>query len=62
MARLDFVPHMHKDYLPKPCFSCPQMGQCDGGCCEAVHVIGGSPDAVDPLLLTKNDRTNQICP
>jgi radical SAM protein with 4Fe4S-binding SPASM domain len=41
-----------KDYLPKPCFSCPQMGECDGGCREAAHIIGGSLDAIDPLLIS----------
>jgi hypothetical protein len=34
------------------------MGECDGGCREAAHIIGGNTDAVDPLLLTQNGQTN----
>jgi radical SAM protein with 4Fe4S-binding SPASM domain len=40
-----------KDYLPKACSGCEQIGACDGGCREAAHIVGGSPDAPDPLIL-----------
>jgi radical SAM protein with 4Fe4S-binding SPASM domain len=39
-----------KDYLPAACSGCGQMSDCDGGCREAAHILGGSPDAVDPLM------------
>lgn len=41
-----------KDYLPKACYSCAQMGDCDGGCREAAHIVGGCLEACDPLLAT----------
>ncbi len=39
-----------QDYLPEACGPCPQRSDCDGGCREAAHVVGGAADAVDPLL------------
>ena len=39
-----------KDYLPAACSGCDQMAACDGGCREAAHIVGGSPDALDPVL------------
>lgn len=39
-----------KDYLPKECFDCESMGDCDGGCREAANVLHGKIDAPDPLL------------
>jgi radical SAM protein with 4Fe4S-binding SPASM domain len=39
-----------KEYLPRACHGCPQMGVCDGGCREAAHICGGAVDAPDPLL------------
>ncbi|MDQ7827098.1 MAG: radical SAM protein [Candidatus Eremiobacteraeota bacterium] len=39
-----------KDYLPRECSPCQEMGRCDGGCREAAHIWSGSPDGPDPLL------------
>jgi len=39
-----------KDYLPPRCGGCKDIGGCDGGCREAAHLVGGRPDAPDPLL------------
>jgi radical SAM protein with 4Fe4S-binding SPASM domain len=39
-----------KDYLPRECAPCPEMGHCDAGCREAAHIYGGAVDALDPLL------------
>ena len=39
-----------KDFLPKACAGCVQQGGCDGGCREAAHLLGGTLDALDPLL------------
>jgi radical SAM protein with 4Fe4S-binding SPASM domain len=39
-----------KDYLPAACGGCESLGQCDGGCREAAHIVSGSVDAPDPLL------------
>jgi radical SAM protein with 4Fe4S-binding SPASM domain len=30
-----------KAYLPLQCLPCPESGQCDGGCREEAHIIGG---------------------
>lgn len=42
-----------KDYLPAGCAGCGQSLQCDGGCREAAHILGGDPAAVDPALAVK---------
>jgi radical SAM protein with 4Fe4S-binding SPASM domain len=39
-----------RDYLPQACGSCAQASDCDGGCREAAHVVGGAVDSPDPLL------------
>ena len=39
-----------RDYLPKKCAGCASVVDCDGGCREAAHVVGGSVDSPDPLL------------
>ncbi len=39
-----------KDYLPKECSACREMLNCDGGCREAAHIVGGEVDSVDPVL------------
>jgi len=39
-----------KDYLPRECAGCADMGACDGGCREAAHIVGGQVDSVDPVL------------
>jgi len=43
---------VQKQYLPVKCNDCQQRRECDGGCREAAHVVGGSPDAPDVLLAT----------
>lgn len=40
-----------KDYLPESCSRCSMVGNCDGGCREAAHIVGGNLRAIDPLLL-----------
>ncbi len=39
-----------KEYLPTACFGCASMGQCDGGCREAAHVVFNDVAAPDPLI------------
>jgi radical SAM protein with 4Fe4S-binding SPASM domain len=39
-----------KEYLPGVCGACPEMFNCDGGCREAAHIVGGEIDSVDPVL------------
>lgn len=39
-----------RDYLPQQCGGCALAAECDGGCREAAHVVGGAVDAPDPLL------------
>ena len=39
-----------KNYLPKECSGCGEIFNCDGGCREAAHVVGGEVDSVDPVL------------
>jgi radical SAM protein with 4Fe4S-binding SPASM domain len=39
-----------KDYLPKACSGCREVGRCDAGCREAAHIWCGAVDALDPLL------------
>ncbi len=39
-----------RDYLPKDCGGCALAAECDGGCREAAHVVGGAVDSPDPLM------------
>lgn len=39
-----------RDYLPKQCGGCALAAECDGGCREAAHIVGGAVDSPDPLL------------
>lgn len=39
-----------RDYLPADCMDCGMKLDCDGGCREAAHIVGGSVDSNDPLL------------
>lgn len=39
-----------KAYLPKKCFSCSDLGQCDGGCREEAHIVGGNIDSRHELV------------
>jgi radical SAM protein with 4Fe4S-binding SPASM domain len=39
-----------KDYLPRACTGCREVGRCDAGCREAAHIWCGAVDALDPLL------------
>jgi radical SAM protein with 4Fe4S-binding SPASM domain len=39
-----------KDYLPTSCEGCGEMAECDGGCREAAHIVGGSLDSPDPVF------------
>ncbi len=48
-----------KDYLPQACGGCAENSVCDGGCREAAHIVGGSPDAPDPALRSISHETNQ---
>ncbi len=45
-----------KDYLPRACAGCREIGRCDAGCREAAHIWGGSLDALDPLLPSVTPR------
>jgi len=38
-----------KDYLPDACGDCRLRCECDAGCREAAHIVGGSVDAIDDL-------------
>ncbi len=40
-----------KDFLPEKCLGCYLSLQCDGGCREAAHIVGGKIDSPDPLFL-----------
>lgn len=40
-----------KDYVPKGCGGCEHLSDCVGGCREAAHVVSGSVDGPDPLML-----------
>ena len=42
--------YVFKEYLPIVCGNCPEMLNCDGGCREAAHIVGGEIDSVDPVL------------
>ncbi len=41
---------VYKEYHPSMCTGCQMLFHCDGGCREAAHIHGGSPDSPDPLL------------
>ncbi|HOX43301.1 MAG TPA: radical SAM protein [Myxococcota bacterium] len=41
---------VQKDYLPRACAGCREIGRCDAGCREAAHIACGAVDALDPLL------------
>jgi len=41
-----------KKYLPQKCFSCTQLGRCDGGCREEAHIVGGNIDSVHELVFS----------
>lgn len=40
-----------KQYLPASCRGCGHAIECDAGCREAAHIMGGSLDSPDPLLM-----------
>lgn len=46
-----------KDYLPRECGACREIGSCDGGCREAAHIVGGKLDSVDPVLESRVEPT-----
>jgi radical SAM protein with 4Fe4S-binding SPASM domain len=39
-----------KEYLPASCGGCPSIGDCDGGCREAAHIVTGALDGPDMVL------------
>ena len=39
------------EYLPAMCFDCRDAGRCAGGCREAAHIVSGTIDAPDALLV-----------
>jgi radical SAM protein with 4Fe4S-binding SPASM domain len=39
-----------KEYLPAACGGCASLGDCDGGCREAAHIVSGVLDGPDSLL------------
>lgn len=41
---------VNRNHIPPACQSCAQVSECDGGCREAAHIVGGTLDALDPLL------------
>lgn len=38
-------------YLPSGCYDCYSRSECDGGCREAAHLVGGHTRAPDMLML-----------
>jgi radical SAM protein with 4Fe4S-binding SPASM domain len=48
-----------KDYLPPQCGPCALASQCDGGCREAAHIVGGAVDSLDPVLINHRDAEAQ---
>lgn len=40
-----------KKYLPESCTSCANWLECDGGCREAAHIMGGTVDSSDVAFL-----------
>lgn len=49
-----------KDFLPKECLGCMLSLQCDGGCREAAHIVGGNINSTDPLFLEEEIITSRI--
>jgi radical SAM protein with 4Fe4S-binding SPASM domain len=39
-----------KTFLPQMCHECAKSFQCDGGCREAAHIVGGALDSPDPVF------------
>jgi len=39
-----------KRFMPPECGGCDRRFDCDAGCREAAHIVGGSVDSPDPLL------------
>ncbi|PKL44360.1 MAG: hypothetical protein CVV41_06910 [Candidatus Riflebacteria bacterium HGW-Riflebacteria-1] len=39
-----------REYLPTMCKSCQHMLNCDGGCREAAHIVGGALNSPDPVF------------
>lgn len=52
---------VQKRYLPVKCHDCHQRSECDGGCREAAHVVGGSPDSPDVLLTERDGELTNAC-
>jgi radical SAM protein with 4Fe4S-binding SPASM domain len=46
---------LFKSFLPETCAGCDLAGDCDGGCREAAHIVGGQLDSPDPVLLEGRD-------
>jgi len=42
-----------KEYLPKKCYACKDLGRCDGGCREEAHIVGGDVDSAHELVMLK---------
>jgi radical SAM protein with 4Fe4S-binding SPASM domain len=42
-----------KDFLPENCSQCVLSLQCDGGCREAAHIVGGKINSADPVFWKK---------
>ena len=39
-----------KEFLPQRCLSCSESGDCDGGCREEAHILGGRIDFQHELV------------
>lgn len=42
-----------KDYLPGKCFTCSELGRCDGGCREEAHIMSGKVNSLHELVGNK---------
>ncbi|MBU1108755.1 MAG: radical SAM protein [Candidatus Riflebacteria bacterium] len=42
----------NRDYLPEMCNKCQHMLECDGGCREAAHIVGGALNSPDPIFMS----------
>jgi pyrroloquinoline quinone biosynthesis protein E len=40
-----------KQYLPPSCMDCDERHDCDGGCREAAHIVGGELTSLDILMM-----------
>lgn len=40
-----------KQYLPPSCMDCDERHDCDGGCREAAHIVGGDLASLDILMM-----------